>query len=137
MNRMAKGFTLIEVMIVVAVIGILSAIALPQYNEYVRRGHRSDARALLLQGAQWMERAATATGRYPLQADFPTTLKTMPSGRYSITVASTDGATFLLTATPAGAQAADKCGKLTLTHTGLRGVEGASASESATSCWTR
>lgn len=50
-----QGFTLIELMIVVAVIGILGAIAYPSYTEYVRRGHRADARAGLLQAQQWME----------------------------------------------------------------------------------
>ena len=49
-----RGFTLIEVMIVVAVVSILTAIAMPSYNEYIRRGHRADARAGLLQAAQWM-----------------------------------------------------------------------------------
>ena len=57
-----QGFTLIEVMIVVAIIGILSAIAYPSYAEYIRRGHRAHARAGLLQAQQWLERASTATG---------------------------------------------------------------------------
>jgi Tfp pilus assembly protein PilE len=53
-------------MIVVAIVGILSAIAYPSYAEYIRRGHRADARAGLLQAQQWLERAATATGQYPM-----------------------------------------------------------------------
>lgn len=65
MKHPQQGFTLIEVMITVAIIGIVSAIAYPSYTEYIRRGHRADARAGLLQAAQWMERAATATGSYP------------------------------------------------------------------------
>ena len=59
------GFTLIELMIVVAIVGILSAIAYPSYAEYIRRGHRADARAGLLQAQQWMERAATASTALP------------------------------------------------------------------------
>lgn len=97
------GFTLIELMIVVAVVGILSAIAMPSYNEYIRRGHRAEARAGLLQAAQWLERAATSNGTYPLTAAFPASLKTVPSSRYDISLNSTDGSTFTLTATPKGA----------------------------------
>ena len=132
MKRQAqRGFTLIEVMNVVAIVGILSAIAYPSYQEYVRRGHRAAARAGLLQAAQWMERAATATGTYPKTAQFPASLKTVPNDRYDISVNS-NGSTFTLTAAPKGAQASDKCGNYTLTNTGQRAVSG---SLSVTDCW--
>ena len=142
MPKTHRGFTLIEVMIVVAIVGILSAIALPSYNEYIRRGHRAEARAALLQGAQWMERAATATGTYPLTASFPTTLTTMQSGRYTVAVASppasaASGAAFILTATPAGGQVGDKCGSYTLTHRVVRGVASAASGALVTECWNK
>lgn len=142
MTLQHRGFTLIEVMIVVAIVAVLSAIALPSYQEYIRRGHRAEARAALLQAAQWLERAATATGTYPLTASFPTTLTTMQSGRYTVAVASppasaASGAAFTLTATPAGGQVGDKCGNYTLTHSGVRGAASAASGALVTECWNK
>lgn len=63
--RLASGFTLIELMITVAVVAILAAVAMPSYTEHIMRSHRSNARTTLLGAAQWMERAATVRGSYP------------------------------------------------------------------------
>ena len=128
------GFTLIEVMIVVAIVAVLAAIALPSYQEYVRRGHRAEARAGLMQAAQWYERAATANGIYPATADFPNALTSVPGKRYLISATSSDNA-FTLSAAPQGAQADDKCGTFTLTQGGKRDVTG--ATDSAANCWGR
>lgn len=132
-SRPQRGFTLIELMIVVAVVGILSAVAYPSYTEYVRKGHRAEARAGLLQAAQWMERAATATGTYP--SALPANLQTVPGDRYTIST-SGDDASFTLTAAPKGsAQSGDKCGSFTLTHTGAQDLTDNTAT--VAECWVR
>lgn len=136
MRARSKGFTLIEVMIVVAIVAILAAIALPSYNEYIRRGHRADARAGLLQAQQWLERAATATGVYPTSLPASLTWSGDGTKRYDIALAAgATNAAFTLTATPKGAQVGDKCGTYTLTHTGLRGANGVTSGAIVTECW--
>ncbi|MCZ2103528.1 MAG: type IV pilin protein [Burkholderiales bacterium] len=149
MNRNAllrqQGFTLIELMIVVAVVGILTAIAYPSYAEYIRRGHRADARAGLLQAQQWLERAATATGVYP--TTLPNTLQWKDAGgnadptkRYTIGFqAGNTNAAFTLVATrKAGTpQANDKCGDFTLTNTGIRGAANYTVSNVIAECWNK
>ena len=140
MHKSHQGFTLIEVMIVVAIIGILSAIAMPSYTEYIRRGHRTEARASLLQMAQWMERAATANGLYPTseanEDAVKDALKAAETTRYDITLAST-ASTYTLTATPKGAQAGDKCGSYTLNQAGQRGAKDVTTGDIVGECWNK
>lgn len=139
--RRRTGFTLIEVMVVVALVAILAAIALPSYHEAVRRSQRAEARAGLLKAAHWLERVATATGSYLKdEAGFPETLKTVPSSAYAIGFEPADakGSGYTLTATPRGAQVGDKCGGYTLDQTGLRGLASPGASDDLkTECWNR
>ncbi|MDB5827913.1 MAG: fimbrial protein pilin [Variovorax sp.] len=140
-----RGFSLIEVMTVVAVIGILTALALPSFQEYVRRGHRAEARAGLLQAAQWMERVATANGVYPAidsqnPTPLPVSLTTVPGRRYTVSLKSSTDSAYTLIAAPLGAQSDDKCGTFTLDHTSVRGIALAQASGSAdliADCWNR
>ena len=134
-----KGFTLIEVMIVVAIIGILSAIAYPSYTEYIARGHRADARAGLLQAQQWLERAATATGVYPTTLPDTFTWASDATKRYTIGFkdAPTDSTYTLVATRKTGAQANDKCGNFTLTHTGVRSAESYASGTSVAECWNK
>lgn len=135
----ARGFTLIELMIVVAVVAILAAIAMPSYNEYIRRGHRADARAGLLQAQQWLERAATAMGNYPTSLPTAFTWSGDSAKRYTIGLAAgSSNVAFTLTATPkTGPQASDQCGTYTLTNTGVRGANGKQEGEAGyePDCW--
>jgi type IV pilus assembly protein PilE len=142
MDRLAtrqRGFTLIEVMIVVAVVALLAGIALPSYQEYVRRTHRAHAQATLVQAAQWMERAATVRGSYPVTNQIPADLLQVEGGRYTV-VAVSDGATYTLTAIPTAGQATDPCAAYRLTETGRRSQENVSShtpSLSVDACWDR
>lgn len=139
-QRAQRGFTLIEVMIVVVIVGILSAIAYPSYAEYVARGHRADARAGLLQAQQWLERAATATGVYPTALPANLTWAADSTKRYTIGFAAGNtNSAFTLVATRkvGGGQAKDKCGDFTLTNTGVRGALNYSSGTTAEECWNK
>lgn len=119
-RRSNRGFTLIELMITVAVVAVLVAVALPSYNDYVLRSHRAHARAALTQTAQWMERTATAQGTYPLAAAIPPGVLFVEGGRYNINAVSNDGLTYQLTAIPTAPQSNDRCGSFRIDHAGTR-----------------
>ncbi|AQQ68693.1 hypothetical protein Mag101_14440 [Microbulbifer agarilyticus] len=133
-----KGFTLIELMIVVAIVGIISAIAYPSYMESVRKSNRADAKATLNDVAHRLQRCFTTYSAYNnANCSVANTLDggtiTSAEGMYSVTAAVT-ATTYTLTAAPVAgsSQAADtKCGSLTLTSAGIRNATGSYGAE----CW--
>lgn len=134
-----RAFSLIEMLIVLVLLGILTAVALPAYDGYVRRAHRAEARTGLLHAAHRLEREATATGVYP-STGLPESLAAVPGGRYRIARTAPANASdaairFTLSAMPQGVQAGDPCGTFTLTHTGERGL--ANNTAPVADCWNR
>ena len=131
-GKAGRGFTLIEIMIVVAIIAILAAIAFPNYTQHVLKTHRGLAQAEMLEMAQDLERCYTRTNNY---GGCGIGNRTLDSGRYEISIATPQTNQFTLTAVPQeqGRQDSDKCGSLTLNHQGVRGVsaDGMNVNE----CW--
>jgi len=137
-----SGFTLIEVMVVVIIVGILASIAYPSYVEHVRKTQRAEARGALLEGAQALERYYSINGRYTTAANgttLPSVFKTVvpDSGpaRYNIAVSGTASTnSFTLRATRAGKMAGDACGDYSISSTGVLDVVASTNSKNKAEC---
>lgn len=141
-HRNAAGFTLIELMIVVVVIGIIAAIAWPNYTAHVRKSRRSDAQIALTQLANAQEKFYLNCNSYTTYVTVATsTVNTCtlansglgyasnnsPQGYYTLSIPVGNTTSYTITATATGAQAADSaCPSLSLTSTGVK---------TPTTCW--
>ncbi|MHB1331036.1 MAG: type IV pilin protein [Sulfuriferula sp.] len=143
-----KGFTLIELMVTVAIIGILASIAYPSYTQYVQRANRAEARSFLMENAQFLERNFTTANSYnTTSAGVAITNASLPKPqsptngvvRYNMTVNFPTSQTYTLSATPdpAGTMAADACGTYTLNSAGLQGAAGVTTGAIVAECWNR
>lgn len=147
------GFSLIELMIVVAIVAILASIVVPSYRESVAKGRRAEVRTVLLEAGQWMERHYSENFRYDTNtagtaiADlFPASLRQSPrdtGGAYTLAVSAVTARSYTITATPVagGPMANDRCGAFQITNTGVRSNPGFSvaafgtAEAAAAACW--
>lgn len=136
MRNKHSGMTLIELMIAVAIVGILAAIAYPSYREYLLRGNRTEAKTALMQASQALEKCFTRFGAYDNagcntfnsigdEDGMPT-----ETGKYVLSFADIDQTTFTLRATPQGGQMRDICGNLQIDQAGKR-----EAGADVTTCW--
>jgi type IV pilus assembly protein PilE len=136
----ARGFTLVEVIIVVLIISVLAAIAYPAYQDSVVRTRRNAAKACMSEAAQFMERFYTTNLRYDQTgagvavALPPCAAGTDVTNHYNVTLAAVARTTYRLQAAPIGIQAVKdtKCGILGLNNTGTKTKTG---TESVDICW--
>lgn len=135
------GFTLVELVIVILIIAILGAIAYPSYQDQVRRTRRADAKAALLETAQFLERFYTQNNRF--DQDLEGAAPVLPYDRspregssvfYTIQFNGAPTATtYSIEAVPQGAQLADDCGTLRVDQSGQRTTTAGVAAD----CWAR
>lgn len=133
-----RGITLLELMIVVAIVGILAAISYPSYRAQVIKTHRTDGKTELMRISQQLERCYTRFSAYNHASCVPPAVETFPfttpDGHYTISAPVRTATTYTLDATPAGGQAEDtECAVLRVTSTGVEGSQGASTDVHG--CW--
>ena len=126
MNRMMRGFTLIEAMIVVAIIGIIVAFGYPSYRDQVMKSRRADGMSGLLELADRLERHYSDVGTYTKSDGSDIAVADVfpgfSSDYYTLTIDAQDNLNFTVSATRKGTQSKDKCGTFTLTSQGEKRI---------------
>ena len=133
LHARVAGFTLIELMIVVAVIAVLAAIAIPNYSEHVRKSHRAQAKADLAEYMQLAERYHTVNNTY-VGFGLPNDQTPREGGAawYTLEISpDATASTITIVATAAGGQLKDKCGNLSLSQAGEKGASKGDLAD----CW--
>ena len=140
LNSNQSGFTLIEAIVVVAILATISAIAVNYYEDQKRRSYRTDAVNAIQRVAQLQERHRTINGVYDDLATIGGSSSTQ-QGKYTISVDNPDDDTYTITATAIGPQTQDTdCASFSLTHTGIRSSTnsgGTTTTGAASRCWPR
>lgn len=117
--RLSRYPALTQLTSILAIV-VVCAVAWPTYNNHLKRAHRAQVRAALLNAAHWMESTATSLGGYPGAAAIPGEVLRVEGGRYIIAVLSNDGLTYTLTALPNAEQSGDPCGAYRINQAGIR-----------------
>lgn len=143
-RKQESGFTLTELMIVVVVLAVISAVAIPSYRENVRKARRAEVRGLMIQNSQFMERFFTENSRYDRRINGTAValpvLQSPQSGDALYTISLTPAAgqtTYTIRADPVAGKsmAGDACGSFTVTNLGVKGNVNVLSPMTSDKCW--